>query len=81
MERVRWKIGNEGRTWSGSEARERYQLAPEKLEMIRGKLLWSDEERETLLGLLLENVGADLAVQLGDAEVWRAAIAKLSARP
>jgi len=76
--KVRWKIGNEGRAWSGSEAQERYQLAPEKLEMIRGKLLWSDEERETLLGLLLENVGADRAVQLGDAEVWRAAIAKLS---
>lgn len=78
MAKVRWKIGNEGRAWSGSEAQERYQLAPEKLEMIRGKLLWSDEERETLLGLLLENVGADRAVQLGDAEVWRAAIAKLS---
>ena len=78
MARVRWKIGNEGRAWSGSEAQERYQLAPEKLEMVRGKLLWSDEERETLLGLLLENVGVDRAVQLGDAEVWRAAIAKLS---
>jgi hypothetical protein len=28
--------------------------------------------------LLLENVGADRAVQLGDPDVWRAAVAKLA---
>ena len=48
--------------------------------MIDGKILWSDEDRENLLGLLLENVGADRAVQLGDPEVWRAAVAKLPQR-
>jgi hypothetical protein len=58
---------------------DRYALTPEKLEMIGGKLLWSDEDREMLLGLLLENVGADRAVRLGDPEVWRAAVAKLGA--
>jgi hypothetical protein len=31
--------------------------------------------------LLLENVGADRAVQLGDPEVWRAAVAKLPCQP
>jgi hypothetical protein len=45
--------------------------------MFEGKLFWSDEDRENLLGLLLENIGADRAVQLGDPEVWRAAVAKL----
>jgi hypothetical protein len=45
--------------------------------MVGGKLLWSDEDRETLLCLLLENVGADRAVQFGDPNVWRAAVAKL----
>jgi hypothetical protein len=38
-----------------------------------------------MLGLLLEGVGADRAVQLGDPEVWRRAVAKLgkaeAARP
>jgi hypothetical protein len=56
---------------------ERFQLTPEKFEMVGGKLFWSDEDRETLLGLLLENVGADRAVQFGDPDVWRAAVAKL----
>jgi hypothetical protein len=49
-------------------------LTPEKLEMIRGKLLRDDEDRIKLLGLLLENVGADQAVRLGNPQVWRDAI-------
>jgi hypothetical protein len=32
-----------------------------------------------LLGLLLENVGADRAVRLGDPSVWRSAVEALSA--
>jgi hypothetical protein len=78
MAEIEWKILNEGRAWRGEEALQRYeQGTPDKLEMVGGKLLWSDEAREKLLGLLLENVGADRAVQLGDPEVWRAAVAKL----
>ena len=42
--------------------------------MWEGKLLWDDEQRINLLGLLLENMGADEAVRLGDPAVWRAAI-------
>jgi hypothetical protein len=76
----KWDIRNEGRAWRKGEAWERYQPRPEKMEMVDGKLLWSDEDRELLLGLLLENVGADRAVQLGDPEVWRSAIAKLAQR-
>jgi hypothetical protein len=56
---------------------QRYELTPEKLEMIRGKLLWSQKDRVNLLGLLLENVGADRAVRLGNAQVWRDAVAQL----
>jgi hypothetical protein len=59
---------------------QRYELTPEKLEMIRGKLLWSQKDRVKLLGLLLENVGADRAVRLGDAQVWRDAVAGLDQR-
>jgi hypothetical protein len=77
MTKPKWDIRNEGRSWREGEAWDRYQLTPEKIEMIDGKLLWSEEDRELLLGLLLENVGADRAVQLGDPDVWRAAVAKL----
>ena len=74
---IQWDIRGEGRSWKAGEAMDRYALTPEKFEMVDGKLLWSDEDREMLLGLLLENVGADRAVRLGDPEVWRAAVAKL----
>ena len=45
--------------------------------MTGGKLFWTDEERINLLGLLLENVGVDEAIRLGDAKVWKAAVAEL----
>ena len=60
---------------------ERYQLKPHKLEVIKGKLLSSERDRIRLLAMLLENVGADRAVQLGKPEVWRAAVAKLGRQP
>ena len=71
-----WDIRREGHAWRGN-ALDRYARAPEKIELIDGKLFWSDEERLTMLALLLENVGADAAVRLGDPEVWRAAVAAL----
>ncbi len=79
MAEIQWDIRREGRAWRGEEARERYNLTPEKFEMDEGKLFWSDEERVALLGLLLENVGVDRAVRLGDPAVWRAAVADLLA--
>lgn len=77
MADIRWDIRRSGRAWRGDEARERYSLTPEQLELIEGRLLWSDSDRVTLLGLLLENVGVDRAVRLGDSNVWRAAVAEL----
>jgi hypothetical protein len=55
----------------------RWALTPAKLEMHRGKLLWDDEQRVALLGLLLENLGADVAVRLGNPAVWREAVRNL----
>lgn len=69
-----WDIRRDGRAWSGEEARRRYALTPEGFELIEGKLFSSDEERRALLGLLLENLGADAAVRLGDPHVWLEAI-------
>jgi hypothetical protein len=77
MTKIHWDIRVEGRSWEQGEAMDRYSLTPEKLEMVDGKLLWSDQDREMLLGLLLENIGTDRAVRLGDPEVWRAAVGKL----
>ena len=79
MVEIQWDIRREGRAWRGDEARERFSLTPEKFEMVKGQLFWGDEQRVTLLALLLENVGVDRAVRLGDAKVWRAAVADLPA--
>ncbi len=73
-----WNIRREGRAWTAEEAFERWQRTPERLEMIEGKLLFDDDERLMLLGLLLENVGVDAAVKLGDPAVWREAVAELT---
>ena len=77
MPDVRWDIRRTGRAWTKDEAMGRYELTPEKFEMIDGQLFWAEAERLTLLALLLENVGADQAVRLGDPAVWRAAIRDL----
>jgi hypothetical protein len=77
MPQVRWNIGRTGRAWTADEALGCFELTPEKFEMAEGKLFWDDTQRLTLLALLLENVGVDQAVRLGDPEVWRAAIREL----
>ena len=37
-------------------------------------MFWTDEKRLNMLGLLLENVGMDAAVRLGDPALWKQAI-------
>ena len=76
MPDIVWDIRREGRRW-GDEAMDRFALTPEKFEMFEGKLFWSEADRVTLLALLLENVGVDRAVRLGDPNVWRSAIGEL----
>lgn len=58
---------------------ERLPTVP-KVEMTRGKLFNSDEDRLHVLALLLESVGIDAAVRLGPPELWRAAVAELPPR-
>ena len=77
MPPLRWYIPREGRAWSSDEVWPPYSLSPEKMELTEGKLFWTDEDRLNMLGLLLENLGADKAVRLGSREVWREAIAQL----
>jgi hypothetical protein len=51
-------------------------LVPEKLERD-GKIFWDDEERLRMVALLLENLGVDAVVRLGDPNVWREAVKAL----
>jgi hypothetical protein len=76
---VNWDIRRQGRVWQ-KEAMQRWELTPEKIEMVRGQLFYTDEQRLAMLGMLLENLGADAAVRLGDAEIWRQAVAALPQR-
>ena len=72
---MKFDIQRQGRKWTRAEIKEKYhELCPEKIELIEGKMFWSDEERLNMLGLLLENVGMDAAVSLGDSALWKKAI-------
>jgi hypothetical protein len=75
MSEPNWDIRREGRAWSGDEGYSRFELTPEKFEMVDGMLFWSDEQRVTLLALLLENVGIDVALRLAPLDRWREALA------
>ena len=37
-------------------------------------MFWNDEQRRNMLALLLENIGMDAAVSLGDPVLWKQAI-------
>lgn len=77
--RVIWDIRREGRSWSSAEMDLRRSVRPDRNEVIEGRLYWTEEDRLNMLALLLENVGADRAVRLGDPEVWKQAVAALGA--
>ena len=77
MSAIDWDICLEGRCWSIEELRSRYNLIPEKIELIQGELFWSGEARLNMLGLLLENVGVEKAIRLGNPKVWHQAISQL----
>lgn len=77
MTEINWDIRAHGRAWSGDEIWSRYALTPEKIELIEGKLFGTEEDRLNMLGLLLENIGIDKAVRLGNPEIWRQAISEL----
>ncbi len=77
MSEVKWDIRREGRDWGREEVRPRYNLTPERIELIDGKVFGTEKDRINMLGLMLELVGADKAVRMGDPEVWREAVSDL----
>lgn len=74
-----WKIEREGREWKGEEFDKRIYQAPEKIEYVGGIFI-NERQRLTVLAMLLENLGIDRAVQLGNLEDWKAAIAELESK-
>ena len=72
---MEFNIQRQGRKWSRAEVEQKYhKLCPEEIELIEGKMFWNDEQRLNMLALLLENVGMDAAVRLGDPTLWKQAI-------
>lgn len=72
-----WDIRREGRVWSHEEFDRRIYQAPEKIE-FRGGIFIYEDERLTVLAMLLENLGIDKAVRLGKPEDWKAAVGELN---
>ncbi|MBC8044403.1 MAG: hypothetical protein IAF08_13275 [Rhizobacter sp.] len=75
--RVKWNIGREGRSFTRAEIDARHQVLPEKTEVIDGRFFWTEEDRLNVLAILLENVGIDKVVRLGNPELWKAAVSEL----
>ena len=72
-----WDIHREGRQWKGEEFEKRIYQAPEKIEFVGG-IFVNERERLTVLAMLLENLGIDKAVRLGNLPDWKAALAELT---
>jgi hypothetical protein len=72
-----WDIRRNGHPWAKPALRFYLSDYPEKPEVDGGKLFWSEEDRLIVLGLLLENLGVDKAVRLGNPEVWKEAVKSL----
>jgi hypothetical protein len=70
-----WDIRREGRRWTKEEFWQRVEQAPEKIEYVAG-IFSSERERLNVLAMLLENLGIDKAVQFGNLDDWKAAIAE-----
>lgn len=72
---MKFDIQRQGRKWNRTEIEQKYyKLCPEKIELIEGRMFWNDEQRLNMLALLLENVGMDAAVRLGDPALWKQAV-------
>ena len=74
-----WKIERKGREWKGEEFDKRSYQAPEKIEYVGGILI-DERQRLTVLAMLLENLGIDKAIRLGNLDDWKSAIAELESK-
>ena len=71
----RFAIHRYGRAWVPEEARERLRrLGDCRLEVHNGRLFVDEHQRRLVLGMLLENVGLDAAIELAGPGLWRQAL-------
>ena len=75
-----WDIRRQGRRWTPEEFERRLYQAPEKIEFVGG-IFASEDERLTVLAMLLENLGIDRAIQLGRLADWKAAVTERERSP
>jgi hypothetical protein len=72
-----WEIGLEGRRWNVDRFHAVGVVMPEKMELIEGKLFWSERERLGMLSAMLEQVGLAATVRLAPKALWLEALALL----
>jgi hypothetical protein len=78
---MQWKIERQGRRWSKEEIQSRYHaVCPDGVELIEGKLFWTEADRLNVLAMLLENVGIDKALTLADPALWQEALDALNSK-
>ena len=78
MPSTEFVIGNEPQIWTADRFTAWRDGLPEKWELLAGQISGGNEDELLhMLAGLLEHIGADRAVQLGDPQVWRRAVAKL----
>lgn len=72
----RFDIRRQGRAWGSGEADDRLRrLGPCRIEVFDGRLFSDEFQRRLLLGMLLENLGLEVALELATAHRWRKALA------
>ena len=73
----KWYIRREGQQWIDDKFQNRIYEVAEKIEFVLGRIFTDENERLTVLAMLLENLGIDKAVRLGNPQDWKAAVAAL----
>lgn len=71
-----WDVRREGRAWDEAEIEIKYLRFMQEIkdELIDGRIFWHHATRMMVLGLMLENVGIDNALEFGNLDDWQAAI-------
>ena len=69
-----FEIGLEGRLWTVDRLYALDTVLPEKMELIDGKLFWSERHRIGMLSAMLEQVGLVETVKQAPKELWLEAL-------
>lgn len=75
MSQRKWKIDRIGHRWTDDEIERQINSRPH----VSDWMTWVNKESRlySLLGLVLENLGIDRVIRLGNLEDWEAAVGEL----